>query len=432
MKNKLSGVCKPALIGMAISGLTQPALAVSDFTLSAGAGLEAHDNAGLTSTNEESDTRRFINTDIGYKKPDGDVTVDLGYSAEYGDYLHNVQSDQTEINGQSALKWQIAPRRFDAVLYHQISQQLTDRRGANVSSNREERSIITAGLDGYLHLSGVDSLALSPRFTDVHFQDSTNSDSKRSSVIGVWDHKTSQTSALDLAATYDHVTFDDSQNDYDSPGVLLSYSAALSHLSYSLGLGANRINRNAAEDVNGSLIKANIEYKGKEGRDWGASYIHQLTDTSIGLSASELTLNNFKSNDSNSNQFDIIEEDKVDAYWHDRVSPTSMFSLGAGYLKQDYKDTPRDQDVGYVQAGYQYTINSRWSTGVDGRYERTKFLDDPKEKYDTTRLYLNLTYHPLRPLEIVLSVGQDKRNADTPTLDYTDKVALLGFKYRFF
>lgn len=432
MKNKMNGVHKPVVLGICLSGIACPVLATSDLSLSVGAGLESHDNAALSSTDEQSDTKRLINTDIGYKKADGVLNIDMGYSAEYGDYQKDVEGDQTAINGSTSLKWLIAPRQLDAIFNHQISQQLTDRRGLDVKSNREERSVTTAGLDGFVHFSSVDSIVLSPRFTDVRFSESNNSDSQRAAMMTTWDHKISSVSALDLSVNYDHVTFDDSLNDYNLSGAMLSFKTTLSRLSYELGLGANRISRDSGEDVNGSRVNALVDYHGGEGRDWGVSYIHLLTDTSIGMSGVELTSNNFSANDSNSNQFDIITEDKLDAYWRDKVSASSQFSLGGGYQKEDYKDTPRDQSVAYGEAGYQYTINSRWSTGIDGRYEHTKFLDDPTDEYNTTRVYLNVTYHPLRPLAIRFAIGQDKRDADTSSNSYTDKVFVVGFQYRVF
>lgn len=432
MKNKSRATRKFIIVGGVMSTLACPAFAVSDFSLVGGVGLEAHDNAGLTNQDKQSDTKRIASADIGYKKDDGAVNADINYVAEYGNYVHDVQSDQTAVNGKAELMWQIAPRQFDAILSHQISQQLTDRRGLDVAGNREERSVLTAGLDGFLHLSPVDSLALAPRFSEVHFQDSTNSNSKRASMGTTWDHKINKVSALDLKLNYDDVKFDDSVNDYTSPSLMLSFRTALSRLSYQVGLGANRINRDNGKDFSGSNALAAINYHSDSGQDWGASYVRQLTDTSIGLSTAELQINNFQSNDSNFDQVDILQEDKLDAYWRDRITASGQLELNVGYQKDDYKTTPRDENVAYAHAGYQYSINSRWSAGVDARFDRTRFLDDPKQKYDTTHLYLNATYHLSRPLEVRFSIGQDKRNADTSAASYTDKVALMGVRYRFF
>lgn len=425
-------VLKPTILGAVIVTLTYPAYASSNFSLAGMVGLEAQSNAGLTSRDEQSDTKRSVSADVGYKKNDGELLADIDYQAGYGSFVHGVQSDQTSINGRGALTWLIAPSRLDAVLTHQISQQLTDRRGLDVANNREERSILTTGFDGFLHMSPVDSLILAPRFTDVHFQQSNNSDSKRSSMATTWDHKVSRVSALDLKANYDDVKFDDSVNDYSSPNLMLSFSTALSRLSYEIGLGASRINRDKGKDVSGSSATAVLNYHGDAGQDWGASYIRRLTDSSIGLSSAELQVTSFRSNDSNFAQVDIIQEDKFDTYWRDHISASGQLELNAGYQREDYKTTPRDQNVTYAHMGYQYSINSRWSAGIDARFDRTKFVDDPKQKYDTTSLYLKVSYRPSRPLEVRFSIGQDKRDADTSGASYTNDVALAELRYRFF
>src|SRR5690606_24257401 len=262
------------------------------------------------------------------------------------------------------------------------------------------------------------------------FDESESSDSQRAGLAVMWERKLSAVSSFDLTANYDKVTFDEDEDDYDATSAMLSYRTTLSRLSYQLGVGANRINRDTVDDVNGSNILAAIDYTGDEGQDWGASYVHQLTDSSLGLSGVELALDNFSANDSNFAEVDIVEIDKFDAYWRNRISVTSLLSVGAGYQKQNYEDTPQDQKLAYVQVGYQYTINSRWSAGIDGRFERTKFTDEPQEEYDTTRVYLNATYRPIQPLEIRFSVGQEKRDSDIAANSYTDNVALISFRYR--
>jgi hypothetical protein len=263
-------------------GSAASAFAADQLTVDAGARMEWHDNAVLKA-DKESDLLRVASADIGYKKPEGSLTANLDYRAERLDYLHNTQSDQNSINGNAALVWQIQPRQLNAVLYHQISQEMTDRSGVDVSSNREERSIITAGFDGFLHFSPVDSLVLSPRFADVNFQHSTQSNSQRSTMTATWDHKLGPLAALDLTGGYDHVTFDNSQNDYDSPSVLLAYHAALARLSYHAGVGYNRINHDHGKDFNGSTLQVGLDYKGESGFSGGGTFAHQLTDNSIGL-----------------------------------------------------------------------------------------------------------------------------------------------------
>jgi len=418
--------------GLLLLCSTGTTFAADQLTISGGAGLELHDNAPLTAE-KESDLIRIASAGIGYKKPEGSFTVDLNYQAERRDYLHNTQGDQNSLNGNAAFIWKIEPRQLEAMLYHQISQEMTDRRGLDVSSNREERSIVTAGVDGFLHFSPVDSLVLSPRFADINFQDSTQANSQHSTIAATWDHKLGPLAALGLTGTYNHVTFDDSKNDYDMPSIMLTYSTALARLSYHAGVGYNRINRDEGTDVNGSMVNIGAEYKGENGWTGGGNFVHQLTDSSIGFSGLELSNDSFQSHDSNFQQPDVIEKDQFDLYLSGRFSGGHALRFGAGYLKENYQTTPRDQNVTYVNAGYVYTVNTLWSIGADARIDRSKFLDDPDNlHYDTLRTYLTLTYTPLRPLAIRFSVGRDKRNANVASSSYTDNVAIMGVQYRFY
>lgn len=419
-------------------------MATDQFSLSGGGRLELHDNAPLQKE-KESDLVRVASIDVGYRKSEGTFLADINYRAQRSDYLHETQGNENAIDGNTSLIWHAVPRRLDAMFYHQISQQVSDRRGLDVSSNREERSIITAGVDGFLHFSPVDSLTLSPRFADVTFQDSTDSNSQHSTLGATLTHKLGSLAALDLTGNYDHVTFDESRNDYDSQSLMIGYSAALSRLRYNVGVGYNRVSRDEGDDVKGSMFRLGADYNNGEGARWGATYVHQLTDSSIGFSGLELSTTGFQSNDSNFNQPNTVEKDQADISYEQAFSASSTLRFGAGYVKDNYKETlsalapidpnnpeqsGQDQSVAYVSAGYQYRLNSYWALGLDARFDRTKFLEDPKQRYDTIHTYATLTYNPLRKLELTLSIGRDKRNADVST-GYTDNVGIFGVKYQF-
>lgn len=416
---------------MLLVGAIEPAMA-DQLGLVGGARLEFHDNAALRSTDEKSDVERVVSADISYKRPDGPVQINLDYKAEYRDYLHGEQGDGKVIDGTSSLLWQIQPRLLDLVLNHQISQQLTDARTADVSDNREERSVITAGLNGYLHLSGVDSLMLSPRFTDVRYEDTSGSNSQRSSMAAMWQRRLSPVSRLELTGAYDHATFDQSANDYDSPSLTLAYFATLSRLSYQLQAGYRKLDRDQGNNFNGTTARVAFDYRG-DGYDWGGTYVRELTDTSIGLASAQLDLTNFTSRDSNFTQFDVVERDQIDGFFQWDFGTSTRLRFGAGGWREDYKDTLQDEKGFYGQVSLNYTINSYWSTGIQTSYRRTEFLDDINDlHYNDKEVRLTASYRPLRPLEIQFSLAQEKRDANVSTSSYTDNIALVGVNYRFF
>jgi hypothetical protein len=407
-------------------------MALDQVSLVGGAALELHDNAPLIKE-EESDLVRVVSAEVGYQRTEEAVVADVDYSLQRRDYLHDTQGDQNTINGNTALTWHIQPRRLDAVFYHQVAQQITNRTGPDVTSNQEERSILTAGFDGFLHFSPVDALVLRPRFSDIQFEESDDSNSQRASLAATWTHVLNSLSGLDLTGNYDRVTFDDSSEDYDGQGLMLGYHSALSRLNYQVGVGYNKIDRDEGKDFSGSSVNMGLDYKGESGFSGGATFIRQLTDSSIGLSGFELSNRNFNSNDSNFDEPDTILKNQFDMYVDQRFSAASAVHLGIGYLKEDYKETLQDQNSAYIQLGYSYTLNTFWSVAADVHYERSKFLDDPNDlRYNTTRSTLTVTYKPLRALDVSLGVGQEKRTANVAATEYTDNFAILGAKYRFF
>ena len=195
--------------------LSAPALfaAPANLDLVVGAGLQYHDNAGLRSEDEESDLERRAFLEVGFDRPDPVLPVLLNYRVERSDFQDDIEDDRTAIEGASRLTWVALQRTLDFTVSHQISDQVQNRAGADVNSNRERRSIISASANGYAHLSKVDSIILTPQFSDVRLQDTTGSNSTHSALNLAWEHKLSAISALQLSGSKERARFDDSEDD---------------------------------------------------------------------------------------------------------------------------------------------------------------------------------------------------------------------------
>jgi hypothetical protein len=416
---------------IAVIGFCFPAAANAQIAIDLNVGMDAHSNVDLRPNDEKSDVARTAGVGVKYEhRDDGRFEADLGYSALYEDYLHNIEDDRAVLNGQATGTWHIAPRLLDGIFSHQISTDLANRRQTATANNQDQRSVITAGLDGFLNFSAVDSLVLSPRYVDVSFKDNEQSDSQREEFTARWSHRLRTVSSLDLSATYADATFDDPQNDYDTTSVMLSYHTTLSHLTYQIGLGVNQISRDQGDDVDGSMARMSVDYRNENNQSFGAAFVHQLTDSSLGLSGVGLSTPNLNPNDSNFDQVDIVEIDQIDMHLINPINTTSQVSLGVGYTKSNYQDTPRDENLWYARAGYAYTMNSRWSVDFSAAYENTEVIDAPQREYDDTTFEIGTSYHPSRPVEVRFSIGQEKRTSDAPTDEYEDVYAAIHFKYQ--
>lgn len=404
----------------------------AELNLDVGLGAEAHSNVDLRSEDERSDVARTASVGITYARADDGVFVaDASYRGGYEDYLHDVEEDRTVLSGAASGTWHVLSRRLDLNFSHQIEDTLANRREADTADNQDRRSVTSVGLDGFLHFSPVDSLVLSPRFTDVRFKDNDQSDSERKEMVARLNRQLSQVSAVDLSANYTKATFDASEDDYKQKGVMLSYQAALARLSYEIGVGVSRIERDNEDDVSGSRGRIAATYLNDRGQSFRASFLHELTDSSVGLSGSGLS-SDFSSRDSNFEEVDIVKIDQFDLGWSIPIRQGDTLTLGAGFTDRDYQDTPRDEQVAQVQAGYSHTINSRWSVSAGAQFERSKFTDAPKTEYDDTTFDVGATYRLSSVMDLRLSVGREKRSADDAGIDYEDDYAILSFNYRVF
>lgn len=424
------------LLCMAISSVsitgTNAVWAASEFGLDLGLGAERHSNAALVSSNEKADTARLADLNLTWRNSDSALKADVGYGVQRRDFIDNVQTDQTSIDGRAALKWDVAPKVFDVIVQHQISQTLGDQRLADTTNNRERRSVLTGGVDGYLHLSSVDAIVVSPRYTDVKFNRNTQSNSQRAGTDIDWQHQINAVSSLGVSTNYTQAKFDDSVQDYNSSSVELNFATTLSRLSYSVAGGYNWIKRDNFADANGYTAKLVGAYKG-EGLEVGGSLVRELTDTSIGLSQQSYSIANFTANDTNFDQPDIVTRTQADLYVRWDLTQSTRLNAGIGATTDNYRITLRDQDQYSAHVGIAHDLSSRWSVDLSDRYQNTKFLDDPANLEYKEMVVTAGARCQLNPkLSFRFEISHLHRQANISTAEYTDKVGLVSVNYRLF
>jgi hypothetical protein len=214
---------------------------------------------------------------------------------------------------------------------------------------------------------------------------------------------------------------------------MLSYEAQLARLSYQLGAGYNKFERDEDDSPDGYMLRAGADYQG-DGFSWGGSLVHELTDNSIGLSGAELDLDNFQADDSNFEQLDIVERSQLDLFGRRQLGAVSEVFVGAGLRRDRYETvTAQDEDSYYLQLGYSYQLSSRWSLGATARWENTEFVEDPTGlEYDDSYVELFAGYRSSPRLDWRMALIHEQRDSDIAAREYTDNQAVLTVNYRFF
>lgn len=438
--NKLLNSGTTVLVASALAMVAQSAFSMEvsyqntplgEFTLYGGGGLVNHTNAALQDVDRRSDVERVVHLDMGYLHPDdGRFQANVNYLVQRRDFLHDVQTDQTAVDGTARLRGHLWQDRLDVILENQVSEALSDTRQVDTTNNQQRRSVTTVGLDGFAHFSAVDALVISPRFTDVSMEESTGSDSERSMLTLGWLHQVSAVTEAQLNATYGSVRFDDSLNNYDSTSVQLGFKTALSRLDYQVHVGFNRFDRDQGKNVDGYTAQLGVDYHG-DGYTWGGSVVHELTDTSIGLSPVEFSLTNFQARDNNFDVQDLLK--RTQAIHGERRFGAGQFGASVGYHKDDYNTLPRDEQGYSIQANYLYPLNSYWSLGVSARYEKVEFLNAPLNfTYRETTPEIYALYRWSERLTVRLGFARHDRKSDQDADTYTDNQAMVDLNYRFF
>ena len=407
--NNYKACVVPAALMM---GLASAAHAL-ELDLGLGARTDYHSNILRTEHDAKSDVERAVILEPGLKQLTGPLTADMQYRATYLDYLHDVESDTTQVEGRSNIQWAMLPERFNWIINHQLTDRLTDTRLPDIAQNRERRSVLTGGFDWILALGKVDSLIVSPRYVDVSFQGNNGADSKRKQGTMIWEHDFSAVSRLQTSANYAKAEFDDSTNNYNNKSALISYLTELSRLTYQIGGGYNRIERDSGDNFDGYTARAGADYHA-DILTFGGSLVRQLTDTSIGLSGVELQVPNFESRDSNFDQPSIVERTQAEIHADKQLGLSSHLAAGLNYSDDDYQPPVlRHEKRHGVSLSYDYTVNSRWSMRLASAYTLTNADDGSvSTRYRDLETDATLRYAMSHKVDVNFKLASFRRRSD--------------------
>ena len=114
-------------------------------SLSLGTGVDQTDNAFKTSVRERSETKEYLDLDVGFLRDSEYLTTTAQYSAELANYENDTTEQKSLLTGSTKLAWKLLPGRVQVDLSHDRSEQMRDSRNPDIRNNRELRDIISAG-----------------------------------------------------------------------------------------------------------------------------------------------------------------------------------------------------------------------------------------------------------------------------------------------
>lgn len=401
-----------------------PAYAI-DFGAQVGVTYSTSDNVNLqTAGNEQSDHLRQLLANVRLDHDSPLYFLDLDYSLLGIDYKNDFQQDNNTVSGRGLVTWVPLPRRFEWEAMHLRTENTADNRLVPNNNNDETRNVFSTGPNLILGLGTVDDLVIKPRYTDIDFERSVQSNSQRVGGSIEWVRELSGLSQFALRVGHEEADYD--SNVEQTFSVLVAeYTANLRQANYQVRLGYGEAETLTGEDVSGPIgrISANFVINGSP---LLILYERLFTDTSLGsiettlLSDTRYALGSGGAQ--NFNQIDVLLTDNAFiGYSFLNVCSRCELVLSAGMNKQDYEIQAIDQDVLNFNAGLNYAFTQNFRAGVAVQVLERDFLNTaPQRKDDELTYGVNFAYSWLRNLQIGFNVGQQERDSNIPGNDYEE------------
>ena len=415
----------------ALLPLGQYGFAAIEWGASVQVGAQYEDNIDRLPVNEESDTERNLGLNLNLNGQGSRYLLDIDYRFLRRDYQDDVLEDDTAINGDSALRFELL-RSLDFVLDHQISELRSNLEERDTAENRNNRSVLSTGLDWNLAFSRVDQLRIAPRYVRVDLEDVDDSESTRNNLGISWLRQLSEVSQLTVSGQRQDVTFEQDGFDYELDSVNIGYSTQLSRLSWGVQAGYSDISRDDFEDTDGTTLRLEATYTA-DTQSFGVVWLSELTDSVIGFSSEDLDFDNFDNNDNNFDVIDIIERDEFQAFYNKQFNASNDLSVRLSMVQEDYEIELRDQQRATLTVRYGYRISPRLRLVPSVQLSRFTFEEPlPEEENDELRAMVELNYELSRSLTLNFGVGYEERDSDTtPADEYENTIGFINAVYTF-
>ncbi|ARN74509.1 hypothetical protein [Oceanicoccus sagamiensis] len=411
--------------------LASSVVAANSFGLeiNASAGLQAEhsDNMTKVPANKRSDLKSTVSASINALHKGEKLTLDLSYRGDHSTYQQDSFDDETRVNGNGSLVYEQIDQQLIWTLENSRKNVIKNKALNDVEENREDRSISKASVDLILRPTSVDSITLTPSYTDIKYEDTDDQDSERVGGVLSWNHALSKIDSFGLRVNYDDVTFDRDIFDYEYYLYTVNYQAQLAKLSYAIAVGVNESKR-VSDDYDGQYIKANAAYKLNAGV-FDLAVLQELTDTSRGT-------NNEGVSESSSDfeLIDVFERRNIElSYNNQAICNSCNIELTLSYEDEDYEFLPRDNEEYQLSVGLSYQWTRLISLNVKTEWQDVSFSNQVlgQGDYEGVAYRTGLNWQVAAKLLTSVYMAYEDREFDSGVRDYDELKGGVSINYSF-
>jgi hypothetical protein len=415
----------PALIAILLC--ISPVVLALDVETGFGVGMVYTDNAGLTSTNEEDDWIAEAAVGGTISHDTGSLSASAAAAFSHQNYLDDTFGDQNYLNLSAIAGWEQIRDRLTWNVRDYFTQTSIDSLDPDTPNNTQNANVFSFGPEIYFLATPRNGITINPLFQDYYYEDD-NTDNQQYGVTAGWLYKMYPTMAVGLNGGVTQVSYEDEDlnPDYTSSTLQAVISGTRPRSQYTARFGTTHIDRDRFDNQNGFSGSLDWLYNITGRSSLRVFALSDLTDASRDFFNAEVDPD---TGDFTNQQVsgDVLQNNTVRLTYR-REGDSLNTGIWTELRDLDYKESPDDrkvQDYG-VDLGYQ--ISPLLTTGIDGRYTRTKVTDTGRTDKEYS-IGGNVAYQLSRMLRCDLNVRYRDKNSTQSIDEYNQFSVFAGIVY---
>lgn len=362
------------------------------------------------------------------------VDADASYQWNAQEFTENSQDDERYVDGSSRVNFGKKDDPAALEVSHSQRMLLITPDAVGLTSNQQEREIISVLPEIRKKIFDADRIALSGQFVRVKFPDNNLQNSERDGFSFSWVHPLSNTNLVQALIQQQNITFENYPSaDYKLSASMLAYAVELRKFKYRIELGYNESGPGEGEKQSAPAYKIIATYQAGYNQ-FDISAGRTLTDTSFGNGNLD---NNVTLPGSDGMSLDINRIDRVDAElkWETSgICSRCAFALSVSATQDEYLEKDEKSLSTFTNARFAYSFSTAAKIALSGARSEQDFENEIVAKdYTLNYVAVEYSYQFLNGVNVRL-VGRNedrKTTAETAEGTYEENIYSVGLGYKF-
>lgn len=421
---------------LGISGVALVSAPANALDMDLGVGYSAlySDNIGRVATNEQDEWVNILRGLFSLQEISERMDARLFSQLEFRQYTQDTYDNEAMFGLDGAVTWTISPQRFTFTLEDRFTQTPASSTLAVTPGNRQDTNVLSLGPNFIFRPTRVDRAELGGRYSNTYYE-VADTDSDRLWGYARWIHQVSPLTQVSVNYEPSYVDYrsDTLNPDYERQDIFLNGRTQRFGTDLSLDVGRILIERDAARDVEGTLLRARLARQmtprssfeiiaSDDYSDAGRETLLANPLLQIIPSPTEINTTDFVGGG-------LFAAQQVDAaYVYTRYYGINRVNLYWRELDFESDQLMLDQRIAGVFFDLGYDHSGALSPSIFGNYSEITYHNVPREDKDYG-LGARVIYRLHRSFSVGLETLISERDSNLPSFDFREWRTVLTLGY---